>query len=74
MAMTALRDEILKLSVVERLQLVEEIWDSLTEAASDMPLSDELKRELDRRLALHRANPESAIPWEHVRAELEAEG
>ncbi|HKG24184.1 MAG TPA: addiction module protein [Thermomicrobiales bacterium] len=74
MAMTALRDEILKLSVVERLQLVEEIWDSLTEEASDMPLSDELKRELDRRLALHRANPESAIPWEHVRAELEAEG
>jgi len=74
MAMTALRDEILKLSVVERLQLVEEIWDSLTEEASDMPLSDELKRELDRRLALHRANPESAIPWEQVRAELEAEG
>lgn len=72
--MTALRDEILKLSVVERLQLVEEIWDSLTEDAVDMPLSDELKRELDRRLALHRANPESAIPWEQVRAELETEG
>lgn len=34
------------------------------------PLSDDLRRELERRLAQHRANPESAIPWEKARGML----
>lgn len=34
------------------------------------PLSDEQRRELQCRLAEHRANPDSAIPWDEARARL----
>jgi putative addiction module component (TIGR02574 family) len=38
-----------KLPIPERLQLVEEIWDSIAREAKSLPLSDELRAELDRR-------------------------
>jgi putative addiction module component (TIGR02574 family) len=64
--------ELFKLSVEERLQLVEDLWDSIEADTRDKPfeLSDEEKAELDRRLAEHEANPESALRWEDVRARL----
>jgi len=46
----ALRDEILRLSANERLQLVEEIWDSLAGEPDSIPVPDWHKAELDRRL------------------------
>ncbi len=59
-----------KLSIPERLELVEDIWDSIAQDAEVFPLSDEQKAELDRRLEAHRRDPESAIPWTEVRREL----
>lgn len=63
-----------ELSVAERLQLVEELWDSIAQEAPEeaLPITPELAAELDRRLAEHRAYPEAAIPWETVRAEVMA--
>jgi putative addiction module component (TIGR02574 family) len=63
-----------ELSVAERLQLVEDLWDSIAQDAPDeaLPITPELAAELDRRLAEHRAHPETAVPWETVRAELMA--
>lgn len=60
------------LPVSERIELVEDIWDSIAEdtAASALPLSDEQRAELHRRLAEHRADPASGIPWAEVRAAL----
>ncbi len=52
-----------KLSIPERLELVEGIWDSIAQDAEVFPLSDEQKAELDRRLEAHRRDPESAIRW-----------
>jgi putative addiction module component (TIGR02574 family) len=63
--------EYLKLSVSERIQLVEDIWDSIAnEASNSVELSQAQKAELHRRLAAHRADPSSAIPWEQVRSKL----
>jgi putative addiction module component (TIGR02574 family) len=64
--------ELFKLSVEERLQLVEDLWDSIAADTQDAPLelSDEEKAELDRRLVEHEANPESALDWNEVRARL----
>ena len=54
------------LSPEERLQLIEELWDSLSESPAAMPLSDAQRGELDRRLDdLERSGP-SGIPWEEV--------
>jgi len=67
-------DRLRRLSVPERLQLVEDLWDTIAADAPDdaLPITPELAAELDRRLAEHRANPEAAVPWEMVRAELMA--
>ncbi|MGH7564311.1 MAG: addiction module protein [Gemmatimonadota bacterium] len=67
-----------RLSVNERLRLIEKIWDSIVEeaeGASDaLPLTEEQRVELDRRLAQHDRIPSSAIPWEEaverIRGEL----
>lgn len=54
----------------ERLQLVQEIWDSLADEAEASTLTDAQRQELDRRWAAHLANPQAAIPWEQVEAEI----
>jgi putative addiction module component (TIGR02574 family) len=59
-----------KLPIPERIQLVEEIWDSIAQDAKALPLSDDLRTELDRRWAEHERDPSSAIPWDQVRSEL----
>jgi putative addiction module component (TIGR02574 family) len=61
-----------KLSVDERLALVEELWDSIAESSGELPLTEAQQTELDRRLAEHQANPDDVVPWEEVRASVEA--
>ena len=51
MTRPALLDEILHLPAAERLRLVEDIWDSLTASAADVPVPDWHREKLDRRLA-----------------------
>ncbi len=58
-----------RLSVEERLALVQEIWDSIAAEVEQSPLTEDQQREVDRRLAAHQANPQAAIPWEQVEAE-----
>jgi putative addiction module component (TIGR02574 family) len=61
-----------RLSVAERLQLVEDLWDSIAKDAPDeaLPVTPELAAELDRRVAEHEHEPTAALPWEEVRAGL----
>lgn len=51
MTRPALLDEILHLPALERLRLVEDIWDSLTASIADVPVPDWHREVLDRRLA-----------------------
>ena len=60
------------LSTEERALLAHDIWHSIERDAEQMPLSDELKIELDRRWAAFQAHPETAVPWEQVKAEAQA--
>jgi putative addiction module component (TIGR02574 family) len=54
----------------ERLDLVEQIWDSILEDERQFQLTDAQKAELDRRLALHESSPGRGDSWETVRARL----
>jgi putative addiction module component (TIGR02574 family) len=61
---------ILELSVAERLQLAQDIWDSNAADASSLPLTEAQRRMLDERLAAYRADPEAGSTWEVVRARI----
>lgn len=62
------------LTAAERIQLAQDLWDSLEPAEIDaeLPLTDDQKAELDRRLADLEQNPEAGVPWEEARAQIEA--
>lgn len=62
--------DVLKLSVSERIQLVEDIWDSIATATPPAPLGEAQRAELDRRLESHRDNPTAGTPWPRVRQEI----
>lgn len=65
--------ELRKLSVAERIQLAEDLWDSIALDAAEAPgLTDAQRQELQRRLRAHESDPSAALPWEQVRAELMA--
>ena len=60
-----------QLPISERIQLVEDIWDSIAEETPGaLGLSPEERAELHRRFAAHQADPSSAVPWEVVRESL----
>ncbi|NJL80635.1 MAG: addiction module protein [Richelia sp. RM2_1_2] len=67
-----LKVDISELSVSERIQLAEDLWDSiLLECdASEVPLRESQKQELDRRLELHYQNPQQGSTWEEVKQRL----
>jgi putative addiction module component (TIGR02574 family) len=63
-----------QLPISERLQLVEDIWDSIAQEAKvraeALPLTEAQRAELERRMADADAHPEDGVPWETVRDEL----
>jgi putative addiction module component (TIGR02574 family) len=68
--MTALAQSISTLPVEERLQLVWDIWDSIAEDQSNIPVSEEDKAEIRRRLELYRKGELTSDTWENVRAKI----
>jgi putative addiction module component (TIGR02574 family) len=62
--------DISKLSVEERLQLLGELWDSLSATMDAMPISDELAAELDRRMDEMDQDGSLGIPWDDVVREI----
>ena len=60
------------LSAEERIQLAEELWDSLE--PTNLPVSEEIGAELDRRLERHREDPGRGRPAEDVLRDIEQRG
>lgn len=65
------KEDILNLSISERIQLVEDIWDSIVELPEAVVLTDDQKRELDNRLDAYHHNPKEGSPWEQVRQRIQ---
>ena len=66
--MNNLRDQIGGLSVGEKIELLDLLWESLE--AEIPPLTQAQRDELDYRIARHEQNPADVIPWEQVKARL----
>ena len=67
---TILNQEMLSLSVSERIRLVEDIWDSIREVPEAIDLTEEEKEELDKRLEAYHQNPEAGSPWTMVKERI----
>lgn len=66
----ALRDELFRLSAAERLELIEELWDSIADGDVALELTPEQREDLRRRVAEADADPTSGSPWEEVRERI----
>jgi putative addiction module component (TIGR02574 family) len=58
-----------RLSVEDRIALAQAIWDSIPAQPHPPLLTEAQRRELERRLADHEANPGDVVPWEQIKAE-----
>jgi putative addiction module component (TIGR02574 family) len=63
--------DISKLSVAERIQLAEDLWDSVAAETGELPLTEAQVAELDRRLAELERDPEAGESWRVVRERIE---
>jgi len=65
-----LTEEAKKLSIPERISLVEEIWDSIAEENGCFELSEAQRKELDRRLESFHVDPSQGRTWEEIKSEF----
>jgi len=65
-----LTEQAKKLSISDRILLVEEIWDTIAEENQAFELTDGQKRELDRRLESVRTNRGQGRTWDEIKAEF----
>jgi putative addiction module component (TIGR02574 family) len=62
--------ELAQLPVADRLQILEEVWDSLTAAPEAIQVPDWHKTELDRRLESLASEPGTGRSWSEVKTEI----
>ena len=65
-----LKFDISELSIAERIQLAEDLWDSILEQEEELPLSQAQQQELERRLENYEKNPTNGSSWEDVKKRL----
>jgi putative addiction module component (TIGR02574 family) len=69
---TAFLSDILKLSVPQRLQLLEAIGESITPFPEAVDLTESQRNELESRLQAYYFDRAAGIPWKQLRAKLNA--
>jgi len=56
----------LALSIPERIQLVEDIWDTISAEADSVEFTEGEKKIIDERLEAYHQNPDLGSPWDDV--------
>lgn len=59
-----------KFTISERIQLVEDLWETIAETPGEVELTDWEKKILDERLESHLANPEAGSSWEEAKSRI----
>ena len=62
--------DLFSLSIPERIQLVEDIWDSIAIQPEMVELSPDIRGELDKRLKEYEQHPQDQSSWDEVRSRL----
>ena len=70
------RSELLKLDVQTRLEIIDELWESVVDELNDpanpvsVPVPEATRALFDERMREYRANPAIGLPWAEVRERL----
>jgi len=56
----------LELSISERIQLVEDIWDTISDQTESVELSEREKEIINERLESYHQNTDSGSPWSEL--------
>jgi putative addiction module component (TIGR02574 family) len=68
--MSSTEKSVFDLSVSEKLQLLEDLWDDIASDPATVPVHEWQKEELDRRKQNLLKNPGSALPWEEIQRRI----
>ena len=68
--MTTAIQELETLSVPERVQIVEDLWDSIARSNAEVPIPQWQKDELARRKKDYLRNPDSGLTWNQVKRDI----
>lgn len=63
-------NDLLNLNVKERLQLVEDLWDSIADIPEAVELTAAQREELDQRLEAYHREPGLGSPWADVKRRI----
>lgn len=63
--------EITKLSMAEKILLVEDLWESIASDESEVPVPESHKIELDRRLKRYESAPGTLLSLDELRTRIE---
>ena len=63
-------DDLKHLPLSERLQLMEDLWDSIAEEIESEPLPESLKAEMDRRMEAYLKDPSTSLSLEEVQRRM----
>ena len=70
MSSDEIKQEISKLNLAEKLLLVEDVWDSIAQSNSELPMPEWQKRELDKRYKEFKSGTQNLHDWQSVHEEI----
>ncbi|MBD2182717.1 addiction module protein [Planktothrix sp. FACHB-1355] len=70
MDITATLKEITTLSIEDRIDLVQAIWDSIAAEQAYPNLTEAQQQEIDRRIADYETNPDNVLTWDEIKASI----
>ena len=59
------------LSVDERLEIIDAIWESIAAEPENLELTEAQAAELDRRMAIYQADPTRVVSWDELEARIQ---
>jgi putative addiction module component (TIGR02574 family) len=66
----AIKQEINKLNLSEKLLLIEDVWDSIALNNAELPMTEWQKQELDRRYREYKAGNQNLHDWQSVHEKI----
>ena len=66
-------DQLLDMPSAERVELAQALWDSVAQRPENVPLTEDQRQELDRRLEAYEQDPASGTSWDSIKSSFRGE-